>query len=60
MYFDILHTLGMQSEGNIMKNGEPTVDCLIFMTILQHTIGFGQGFLSKEQCNHNGPSQILS
>jgi hypothetical protein len=53
-------TLGMQSETNTMKNGEPTVDCLIFMKILQHTIGFGQGFLSKEQCDNNGPSLILS
>jgi len=43
-----------------MKNGEPTVDLLIFMTIFQHTISFGQKFLSKEQCDSNGPSPILS
>jgi hypothetical protein len=50
----------MRSEGNTLKNGETAVEFLIFMTILQDVIDFGHGFLSKEQCDNNGPSPILS
>jgi hypothetical protein len=49
----------MRSEGNTKKNGEQTVD-FSFTTMLQHTGRFGQGFLSKEQCdNTEAPNNIL-
>jgi len=34
--FTSVVALGMQSEGNARKNGEPTV-CFSFTTMLQHT-----------------------
>jgi hypothetical protein len=47
----------MQSEGNAPINGETTVG-FSFTTMLQHT-GFGQEFLSKEQCDNTGASPII-
>ena len=51
--------LGKQSEGNDLKNGEPTVG-FSFMTIASTSVGFSQGFLSKEQCDNTAASPILS
>jgi len=37
----------MWSEGKAPKNGEPTVGFSL-TTMLQNTVGFGQGFLNRE------------
>jgi len=43
----------MRSEGNTPKNGEANVH--FSFTIRSSTpVGFGQGFLSQEQCNNTG------
>jgi len=49
----------MQLEGNAPKNGERTAG-FSFTTILQHTGQFGQGFLSKTQCDNTGALSMLS
>jgi hypothetical protein len=50
MHIDVLR---MQSEGNSPKNGEAIVG--FSFTICSITpVGFGQGFLSQEQCNTTG------
>ena len=51
--------LGMKSEGNPLKNGEPTVD-LSFTTMLQHTGQLWSRLLSKEQCNNTAASPDLA
>jgi hypothetical protein len=45
----------MRSEGNDPKNREPTAD-FSFTTMLRSPVGFGQGFLSREQCDNTGAS----
>ena len=50
---------GMRSERNALKNGEPTVG-FSFVTMLQHSGRFCQGFLSKEQCDNTGTSSWLA
>jgi hypothetical protein len=55
----LLDPLVMRSEINVSKSGKPTVG-FSFMTMLQHTSHFGQGFLSKEQCDNTGAPIIHS
>jgi hypothetical protein len=43
----------MRAEGNVLKNGEPSVN-LFFTTMLQHTGSFDLEFLSKEECDNSG------
>jgi len=51
--------LRRRSERNVLTNGEPTVS-FFFMTMLQHTGRFGQGFLSKEISDNTAAPLILS
>jgi len=51
--------LGKKPEGNVLKNGKPTVG-FSFMTMASTSVGFGQGFLSKEQCDNTAASPMLS
>ena len=48
IYIDILRRLGMWSEGNATKNGEPTLG-LPTRQCSSTPVGFGQGFLIVEQ-----------
>jgi hypothetical protein len=43
----------MRSEGNSQKNGEPTVGFSL-RQCSSTPVGFGQGFLCKEQCDNSG------
>jgi len=54
-----LVALGMRSEENAPKYGEPTVG-FSFTTMLQHTSQFGQGFPSTELHNNMAASPTLS
>jgi hypothetical protein len=51
--------LGKQSEGNALKNGETTAGFSI-MKMASTSVGFGQGFLSKEQCDKTAAFPMLS
>jgi len=48
LYIDILRRLWMWSEGNAPKNWEPTLG-LLTRQCSSTPVGFGQGFLIKEQ-----------
>jgi len=48
----------MISEGNALKNGEPTGG-YILQQCASTQVGFGQGFLSKNQGDNTGASPIL-
>ena len=50
--------LGMWSEGNAPKNGEPTLG-FTYTTMFQDTGRFGQVYLSKEQCDDTEASFTL-
>jgi len=55
IYIDILRRLGMWSEGNATKNGEPTLG-LPTRQCSSTPVGFGQGFLIVEQWDNAGTS----
>jgi hypothetical protein len=59
MHIDILRRLKDAVSTKRPKSGQPTVS-FFFTTMLLHTGGFGQGFLSKEQSNNHAASTILS
>jgi len=44
----------MQSEGKAPQNGEPTGGFSL-RQCPSTPVGFGPGFLCKEQCDNNGP-----
>ena len=44
--------LGMRSEGNSPKNGAATVGFSFKRQCSSTLVGFGQEFLSKEQCDY--------
>jgi hypothetical protein len=50
----------MQSERNAPKNGEPTVDFSVKRQCSSTPVVCGQGFLSKEQCDHSPYSSDLA
>ena len=50
--------LGMRSEGNAPKNGEPIV-CFSFGQRSSTPVGCGQGFLRTEQRDNTGASPML-
>jgi len=49
----------MISEGNALRNGEPTVGTILRQWASTQ-VGFGQGFLSKNQRDNTGAASILS
>ena len=51
MYIDILRPLGMRSEGNALKNGEPT-DSFSSTTMLQHTSRFWSRISHQRTLEH--------
>jgi len=49
----------MRSEGNDLKNGEPTVG-FSFTAMLQHISQFSSWISQKKKCDNTGASPILS